>query len=265
MYQFHRNTYRVQLSIRQLYFVSLLFIVSTCNGQNTGSANAQGNCIVANTGSNTRITQTCTVIDPELFKQFKDIANGTKGNTKLLGDALVQLRAISKQMQDGWKEQTIAAPNGIAIGGGTVTNPTVNNNTMFGVPQPPPPITWIAKPAGPGYPRMGSTIPNNPGVDVFITVTNTFPNPIFAVECDRPCTATDVITGGAFSPGLFGTARPNVALFSVGLISGFLTAGSKVTLTVRSIDNQTIQVRSAHACFWSNNPGDSPGSFRCSD
>lgn len=236
-----------------------------CYGRNTtGHAKASGTCIVANTGPNARITQNCLVVNPELFKEFKAIAQGTRRNSAELKNVLDQLEAISKELEGGEKQQVITAPNGIAIGGGTVTNPTVNNNT-YGAQQPPPHITWNTKPAKPGPTFIEGPTAANPGVEVQVIPDNTFVNPMFMVRCDRPCKGTAVHLNAAYGPSIYSTNSPNSALFSLGVTTGFIAPMTPVTLTVRSFDSNPISVITAAACIFSNNPGASPGSFMCSN
>lgn len=70
----------------------------------------------------------------------------------------------------------ISAPNGIAIGGGNVTNPTVNN---FGPTPPIPTFELLDK-----QPLPESAAPQQ---WIRIAIDRTFLDPKFAVLCDRPC------------------------------------------------------------------------------
>jgi cytoskeletal protein RodZ len=66
-------------------------------------------------------------------------------------------------------EPIAIAPNGIAIAGGTVTNPTVNNYAPT-----PPHVTW----------KMTT---NEKGTVVTINSDKMFSNALFTVTCDSPC------------------------------------------------------------------------------
>ena len=87
----------------------------------------------------------------------------------------------------------VSAPNGIAIGGGTVTSPTVNN---FRNPLPEIEISESIKlpakprpqptPGMPIFEMPGTT--HNPGAEVIVSVKSVFYNPAFVADCSVPCT-----------------------------------------------------------------------------
>jgi hypothetical protein len=77
--------------------------------------------------------------------------------------------------EDETPRQTISAPYGIAIGGGNVDHPTVNN---YG--QQPPRGEW--KQSGPTY-EEGRGYKNT----VTFAVDKAVPSPQFAITCDAPC------------------------------------------------------------------------------
>ena len=70
-----------------------------CHAQSTGTAKAEGMCIVANTGPNAKISQTCTVVDPKLFKQFEVIAKKTKNDQELLISIIARLQSLLDQFK----------------------------------------------------------------------------------------------------------------------------------------------------------------------
>lgn len=84
----------------------------------------------------------------------------------------------------------VSAPNGIAIGGGTVHNPTVNN---FAANRPPPSIKWEQRSIPPwtGSMEEQNQYVKNPGVDVAITTLGPFDRPAFEIECSTSCEAVD--------------------------------------------------------------------------
>ena len=72
-------------------------------------------------------------------------------------------------------QQTISAPNGIAIGGGTVSNPIVNN--------------YGAQPPRGGWQQSGPTYVEGQGYKNTVTfaVDRTAVMPQFVITCDAPC------------------------------------------------------------------------------
>jgi hypothetical protein len=136
----------------------------------------------------------------------------------------------------------VSAPNGIAVGGGTVTNPIVNN---FG-PRPPQ-LEWKVSPRIDPLPPDSEQVKEypsnvNPGVNVTITVAGRFIAPMFAVRCDHACFTTGIGIAGASSPRTYTTNRPDVAMAGFGGIPGQIEAGSVVKVTVRSGDSSDVKV-----------------------
>src|SRR5689334_8494864 len=86
----HRRTTAIRITANGI-LIALVLHTNFCTGQNTGNARASGTCIVSNTGSNAKIDQTCTIVDPELFKQFKALANVTRGNAEMIAAAVAHL------------------------------------------------------------------------------------------------------------------------------------------------------------------------------
>ncbi len=87
--------------------------------------------------------------------------------------------------------QVISAPGGIAIGGGTVTNPQVNN--IYGVPAPPPRGYWTTRTVEPFTERVqqepGKFVNvRHPRAEMNLTLEGPFIHPILVVKCSVPCT-----------------------------------------------------------------------------
>lgn len=162
----------------------------------------------------------------------------------------------------------ISAPNGIAIGGGTVENPTVNN--LYNMPEPLPGLVlnvatgkrsmvhiypeWLETRVSPEQ----RTRLQNPHKIVEITVDRNFTNPSFAITCDRPCGFAPASSFGAFVGSIeMPTVRPsgNMAyqLRSVDLEKpntfGFqlrdftLRAQNTLIIDVQSGDSSDIEVK----------------------
>jgi hypothetical protein len=149
-------------------------------------------------------------------------------------------------------QQVISAPNGIAIGGGTVTNPTVNNN--FGSPQPPPKAHMLNQvPASTGVgvggensaiEEVDSGLTVNPGVTMQLSVDGEFTNPAFRAICDRPC----VFNGASVAPG-FVEWPPTILPRGydkrdtvIKIKTASIDQNSYVSLVVRSMDKEKIRV-----------------------
>jgi hypothetical protein len=78
-------------------------------------------------------------------------------------------------------QQIISAPNGIAIGGGTVINPTVNNGP------PPAKLLWTQS--------AGGSVKGLENTKIALDVDHTLEVPEFVVTCDRPCSVTLIGSG----------------------------------------------------------------------
>ncbi len=140
-------------------------------------------------------------------------------------------------------QMVVSAPNGIAVGGGTVTNPTVNNNYASSVP--PPSITWSSAHTDP-LPNPGpfsDTLWKYPGSKVEITLQGILYYPLFVVQCNRPCGAITIGVEGVSSPKLYGTNNPNFTIAGFSMPSE-LDQGSKVSIDVRSKDENNIEILS---------------------
>jgi hypothetical protein len=113
------------------------------------------------------------------------------------------------------KVPVVSAPNGIAIGGGNVINPTVNN---FG--PPPPNVAWEYLNDHPMRGPMGP-LPESPHPRrwIKISIDGTFLDAKFAVFCDRPCKAVtaevDVGNAGGFSTVRYGPSKEQPSIVGV--------------------------------------------------
>jgi hypothetical protein len=80
-------------------------------------------------------------------------------------------------------QPNVNAPYGIAIGGGTVSNPTVNN---YG--PPPPRIRWLVVPLETAKQYLSQPVSaSRPATVVKITFEGMMEHARFAFVCDRPC------------------------------------------------------------------------------
>ncbi len=134
-------------------------------------------------------------------------------------------------------------PNGNC--GGTLINPTVNNN--YAASQPPPAITWTGSRVEDATPpRIGnaSSGPKHPGLSLVVKLLGRFQFPMFTVSCSRPCEAVWIGVEGASAPGLYATNNPLVAAAGFRGMPAFLDAGSTVWITVASKDENDINVLS---------------------
>lgn len=96
-------------------------------------------------------------------------------------------------------QQVINAPNGIAIGGGVVNNPTVNN---YGPPPEPPAHITVEQEAFSS--PTGKLV-----AKVTLRVDHTLETPDFVVTCDRPCYLDRTGTGSYAMSNL--VKSPNIA------------------------------------------------------
>lgn len=134
-----------------------------------------------------------------------------------------------------------SAPNGIAIVGSTVNNPVVNNN--FATPEPLPHIEWsrVTENPSPNGDLYNPQLAKHPGVKVDITVQSPFRFPFFAVICDRPCKAINMVTEGMVKFRPYDSDDPRVT--GAGFITpSDLNAGARLMIYVRSEDENTINV-----------------------
>lgn len=240
MLHLHRKGNVVRLHTRLFFICILGLLMPFCRAQNTGSATAKGTCIVANTGSNARIYQNCTEVDPELFREFNAMARATKSNANLLGALLVQLKTLRKELA---QTPLLRGPNGFVIGGSIVNNPTINNT--FAASHPAPGIDWTQTPEPTSKTPMSGALEKNPGMRVTITLKSVFYNPVFVFQCDRPCQATDAATFGICSVQMLSAPRnPNVTGAAFAMPSQ-LFFGAQVSVKIRSQDSQPITIVAA--------------------
>lgn len=157
-------------------------------------------------------------------------------------------------------QTTISAPNGIAIGGGTVNNPTVNNNYRNPLPEiqvsPSLPITPRPRPTvqssiQPGVPRMPAPDPSvyRPGASVTVILKGVFYNPSFIADCNVPCSldkAWIVIGGGSSMVSIsneydsIGNRSRTIAGVAYHVSQMF--SGTVIKLEFRSLDDRQLIV-----------------------
>lgn len=130
----------------------------------------------------------------------------------------------------------------------------INNGTQqtnYGVGEPPPTITSIKMShLEPANGRMmgdqGSVeISNHPGRQIELSLSGRFVDPMFLVQCDRPC----FVTGGGVWPGAsFAVPLANKAIPNMGVLSfsepSVVQNGQTVSINVRSADLGDISVTS---------------------
>ena len=164
----------MRATMKRTVLLATVGVAAFCHGQSSGTATTKGACSPAVSGNKNTFTIKCG-IDEEQGKQILAILN------KLLADQLDTKTVMAKLDELAeQKRQVISAPNGIAIGGGTVNNPTVNN---YGPPLPH--VTWsILKD------KLTVQAGSNPQTWVHISIDRDFSGPRFAVICDRPCKAS---------------------------------------------------------------------------
>jgi hypothetical protein len=122
--------------------------------------------------------------------------------------------------------QTNSAPNGIAIGGGTVINPTVNN---FGESEPD--LHWTQKQA-----------PTGSSVTVTLWVEHSLEYPAFAAECDHPCVAIGAESDGPVQAAFGGLpGKPNISALLLNLPRP-LGAWVKIDWSIKSKDGQELHI-----------------------
>ena len=184
--------------------------LACCQAQTTSGAATQGLCSPANTGDRNIFNITCG-IGKEQGDKMLAILNRIIGNQINPSAVMKKLDELQKDVEriKSQPQSTNNCPNGICVSGGVVDHPTVNNF------QPPPPrITWTSSTvegSNNNGPFQGPDA-GHPGVRVLVTVAGRFQFPMFAVRCDRPCSATEIGVEGASSPRLYTTNRPDVAV-----------------------------------------------------
>jgi hypothetical protein len=129
-------------------------------------------------------------------------------------------------------EQINNAPGGIAISGGTVSNPTVNN---FG--PPPAVIRWIP---------VARTPPQDarfPRSYIELALDHSLESAKFAVVCDKPCEAVSHEPPMGVSQVNYGTIpdQPDVAVFAFISPNPF-PPDTKTVLGVQSKDKQPVKI-----------------------
>ena len=138
------------------------------------------------------------------------------------------------------KPPLVSAPNGIAIGGGNVINPTVNN---FG---PIPPTVSFELFDRPPLPEAA------PQQWIRISINKTFLDPKFAIICDRPCKALSagiiLGLGGGIAQVNWGKIpdRDDIAAISVNQPNP-MPSDAKVEAVVASEDDRPVKILSVRS------------------
>lgn len=149
-------------------------------------------------------------------------AGGIRGSDNTSGTAIGARagRAISEQTPS----QTLNAPNGIAIGGGTVNNPTVNN---YG--PPPLKLTWQSQTEDPSQFSFKAKF-----VQLLTIKSNVMWTPVsLAIICDGEILRV-MPNNGAFANLLIGIASENKDIGLVRYTSPVLAPGAPVEIFVFS-------------------------------
>lgn len=139
----------------------------------------------------------------------------------------------------------VSAPQGIAIGGGTVHNPTVNNNYLTTLP--PPAIKWsIMQTLDPNFDNpTGEDAGKNPGVRIKVQTEGPFAAPTFAVVCKQPCTMTKAgLAPGWATQKIFYTPRPNTWAFA---LTAAIDRFDVVVADLRSKNTQPVEIEDVQA------------------
>lgn len=182
---------KISTSLFILGLISVSFSHAQTSSQSrSGAATASGpgNCIVANTGQNSVISQKCLIVDPEMFRKFKAIAENARQNQRSLSEIIKQLTEISDRISKQPSENVNLAPGGFATSGGTLINPTINNNRN---PLPDIFTSTTESPAGDSS-VPAPHIPQTPTSTAYVTVKSVFYNPAFAADCNVPCKVINV-------------------------------------------------------------------------
>jgi hypothetical protein len=210
----------------------------------TGAATTHGACSPANSGDRNVFNITCG-IGREQGDKLLEILNRITANQLDPTAVMGKLDELKKDMDDlkNRPTQTNTCPHGICVSGGVVDHPTVNNTVNSFQPIPPR-LTWKAD-AVDGDTNNGplqGPDSSHPGMKVAITVAGRFQFPMFAVQCNRPCAATEIVAAGVSSPKLYETNSPNVPVAGFAGMPAQVEAGTTVWVTVRSKDEQPIRV-----------------------
>ena len=199
-----------------------------------------GKCNVVNRGNGNTIMIKCSANNEE-GKKIVAILNKILANQidpALVMAKLDEIIAAESQKTSG----TCIASNCAGTNNGTQS---LTNN--YGVSEPPPTIIDLKvthrEPDKSGPMNLEGPLATNPGVDLDFSLSGIFSNPMFLIDCDRPCAAT---MGGAW-PGL----NSNPAIYSIkgrenstviGLSVPRVDLGKRVNIVVRSKDANDISV-----------------------
>jgi len=255
-------------------FILLLFLVFTipasCQTVKNGTAKASGACSVAHSGNYDTITiQHCGIGEKQgnqiidLLNKLKDDRSSDKFSEKL--DQLIELASKPYQIQN-------------CVGSNCLMNGTQYNydQRTYRAPKPGPKIVDLKVTASAAvlatpYPQYSSDPAtarqqamdwktkvmngqvqkgSNPGLSFSFQVDGAFQNPMFLVQCDRPCKTTSVgvfvkdqttvIFDGHTRNIFLGTDNPNIWLMVLGDYS-ILTSDLIVSAGVLSLDAQPLK------------------------
>lgn len=147
---------------------------------------------------------------------------------------------------------SISAPNGIAIGGGNVTNPTVNNYE----PAPPKIRVDIEYPTeaevNSSPPRRGAAAGSDkPSVSVLVTLQGNFERPAFAFTCDIPCrlvdqglldTSAGSVSNVGYPVRILGSKHDPTSFVVLYYSTSQMLAGTRLQFSLRSLDGSPFRI-----------------------
>jgi hypothetical protein len=189
----------------------------------------------------------CSTLSPDqqkLLARIPTLLNKiltNQGDPKIISDKLDEiLEALSRLNQTAASNapvQVNSAPNGIAIGGGTVSNPTVNNYGPV-LPQ----VSWKIEEGTPLPERA-----THPAVWIHISIDRPFLDAKFAVVCDRPCHGVDsqiIAPYGGYMQDIFKAWLPNQPDIAIFVINGPnpMSAIDSYRACVESDDDQPVKI-----------------------
>ncbi len=135
-------------------------------------------------------------------------------------------------------------PGGICAGGSITGNPQITNN--YGAPRPTPELLALeVEKLAPTSDFFELGPKQNPGASLTFRLSDVFPQPMFQIICARPCIATNAGAwpGANFTPSVYGIrGNPNATV--VALSTAAVQLNQNVQITVRSLDDQQVQIES---------------------
>ena len=124
---------------------------------------------------------------------------------------------------------TLNAPQGIAIGGGNVTNPIVNNYV------PEPNLTWT---------QEQSKVDGSPVAVIIFSLDHAMEIPAFGAFCDRPCESVDLTVAGFSHLRSLKAANSDNFTGYVFFAPRPLGARVRVRWIIKSLDGSPIEIQS---------------------